>query len=476
MRLLRVEGVNMRFVVEDTQDLKTISGGSQMLLNAIHELADCAAFRAKLAPISLGASAGLFEVTDARVSADVVAEQLRTTHPHLTLVVHAVDGTDFSVDEERVRAANRWGQMSQPSLAFPQRGGSACKHDRVRPAIENGISPSVEARRATDKANFYATFAKRPGLTLCQDLDTLASDRTRSNLDGKIAVIYADGNHFGKTIAQNCVSPDSLRAVDRAIQEKRQALLGSVVDRAEKTTNNELRLETLLWGGDESIWVVPAWRGWETLQFFYETAQWALRPRDIPTIVDAKDMKEGVDVPLHHGAGIVFCHRSAHIHRMTSLAKNLAEIAKKKSRDRSLFAYQVLESFDATGLDLDAFRKRAAPENASMVLDGARMKEIAEAFRLYKDTDPPRGKVHELTRSILGRASAVDPHIFGQHDGLGAASCDKPMDALVKRAQGEFTEMEKLVAPLRSVDSESAFALVPWLHIADLWDYVGLQS
>jgi hypothetical protein len=51
---------------------------------------------------------------------------------------------------------------------------------------------------------------------------------------------------------------------------------------------SKLRFETLLWGGDELVWVVPAWQGWWTLDFFFRKARrW-----------------EYNNIPLKHAAGL----------------------------------------------------------------------------------------------------------------------------------------------------------------------------
>lgn len=479
MRLLRVEGVNMRFVIEDTQDLRTISGGSQMLLMAVHGLHS--AF-SKLTPVSIGASSGVFEVLDAEPARirDDVADYLRKEFPHATFVVSLVDSAavpatsmPFVVANEMAIAESRWLQMSHPSLAFPGPGSlpSRGAEDHLRPAGEPGKpSASVAARRAHSKATFYEKFAGVTGIEPCTDLNQLSSDPSRGNLHNKIAVIYADGNSFARKIAEACKASSepkaALRSIDASMRARRKELLATVVQAAERVgTDKRIRLETLLWGGDEVIWVVPAWRGWETLERLYQNTRWWVSgDPDQPLVTNASGTN---GTPLHQAAGIVFCSRKSHIHRVVNLAKRLAEIAKQKDRERSLFAYQVLESFDVTGLDVEGFRRSLSPAagigaartHASMVLDAAHMQGFRMAFEGYKDSDPPRGKVHRLARAILDRRGTSRSHLI-----------EFERDAIAG-----FSSIDDLLDPLRTVDSTAAFdRSVPWLHINELWDYVGV--
>lgn len=85
-----------------------------------------------------------------------------------------------------------------------------------------------------------------------------------------MAVIYADGNHFGKK--QSALSDSKLlKAWDDALQHSRKAMLKALLEQARidplwhenDSLDAPIRLETLLWGGDELIWVVPAWKGFE---------------------------------------------------------------------------------------------------------------------------------------------------------------------------------------------------------------------
>ncbi|HKI20702.1 MAG TPA: hypothetical protein VKA15_22620, partial [Isosphaeraceae bacterium] len=420
---LRVEAVNLPSFIYDTQDLSTIRGASLTLIQIVEELKDLGQsqglpgdFRA----ISTGASSGLFEFTAAtkEEACEVarIVEAYLGEDPcakHATFVVDVVEtepAERFRVARERVLAANRWRQMSQPSLVIPawnrgreikDREGqfvTACEVDRVRAGTakdmfpeerEGWVSPSVKARRQAGQiarqSRIEHTGAGGPGPSkpvdattgfylreigldelFTQDFGTLSNAEGRDlirDLDSKIAVIYIDGNGFGSR-QERMERPEELTGWDNDIKSKRKAVLRSLLAKAEDNEDrtwriddpqrggNRIRFETLIWGGDDLMWVVPAWKGWETLEHFFSSAEWMYTAED------------GSPRPLTHAAGVVFCHHNAPIHRITRLAQDLVEDhVKRKSRTQNMFAYAVLESFDHITEGMEKYWNKRLPKH-----------------------------------------------------------------------------------------------------------------
>lgn len=305
-----------------------------------------------LTPITTGASSGLFEfeapnkeaaedvcrAVEAVLNKDAKDAQLK----HATFVVDVQPaGPDFVADREAVLARNRWHQMSQPALAIPAQNTQTivrvCEIDHVRPATdvrpgpestEEQVSVSVKARSKYGrerKHSFYGDLAPRAkGWHFAHDLNELTADKSQGNLHWKMAVVYLDGNGFGKLQNALCATPDIQRQFDKTLKNYRADALDTLLKAMSEgdgwaSSQGRYHLETLLWGGDELIWVVPAWQGWKTLWLFYQQSR--------------KWNFEGH--PLTHAGGIVFCHHNAPIHRITALAKGLAEIAKEKAGQRT---------------------------------------------------------------------------------------------------------------------------------------------
>lgn len=515
---VRIEGVNLGNFVYDVHDLSTIRGGSFLLLDAVRRVQE----RFGLTEISTGASSGFFTAAagDGAAGADALRREIERflsdsdgqPRPkdesdqlkHATFVVDVRAEGDGDEGFERAResllAMNRWRQFQQPTLAVPMRadGQNECAFDHVRPATtdlwvreneedkKKPASASVAARRTFGRGKkkaFYEEELRRladwiveddpaaeeeseavrqlaqsvAAMDFTKDLETLADHGAPRSLDGKIAVVYFDGNRFGK-MQQGCGRTD-LETFDRTVKRYRgQALrkvLQSIVDAPEGwLAGEEIRLETLLWGGDELIWVVPAWKGWSVLRLFYETSRaWQFTPRNKPA------------EPLTHAGGVVFCHRVAPIHRMTELAKKLANSCKEgfdqepKPADdhagRDVFAYQVLESFDHIGTDFKAFREGRVPRGRgvrALGVHGAGMDKATSAFDIVKHTFP-RSKLHAIVALI--RDGEIEE-----------------ARSLIEKTSGELRrEAQDALKDLLAFFDPSSEGLTGWYHIAELWDY-----
>jgi hypothetical protein len=463
--LLRLEAVNLASFVYDTSRLPTIRGGSRLLLEAVGAAEgwlEAKLGKGRVETISRGASAGLFRLTSddaAKLRGDL--EDWLGRHEefrHATFVVDVTPETDkFRKDVETLIARNRFRQMRSPSLAIPS--GTAklpCSEDKVRPAtrtrtkpgeqgVTEWVSPSVAVRldHGRDlKQAFYEKETGRPwDLAFAQDFQELAADDSRGKLDGKMAVLYLDGNHFGKVQQDVCMTAEKQQAFDGRLRELRRGFLTALL---EEIAGNPLdwlslqgtqRFETLLWGGDDLLLVAPAWKGFWLAEFFFEQSRdWAFE-----------------DHPLRHAGGLVLCHSNAPIRRIKAVAENLADAAKGVDRTRNLLAYQVLESFDVVGSDFESFRAARSPGGTApgdLVLAGER---LAELTRAVAELVPvlPHGRVHRLAAAIVaGR------------DGTAEA------DSLAR-----FARQEGKDADLATLLGAAATPAAAWLHLAELWDY-----
>jgi hypothetical protein len=492
---LRIEGVNLSNFVYDTQDVSTIRGGGLLLLDAVEDVEKELNEHAKsVNAITTGASSGLFEF-DADNGENVrnKIETFLNNHDqlkHATFVVDVIEAEDdkeFPAKKEELIALNRWQQMQSPSLAVPSHTTNsnsdkiACWIDMVRPATQKYTDPetkkevylskSVDVRRKhgrEQKQKLYtdlpkhlrkfkesyeapefkkveensAWLSEKPIFT--NDLNEISEGKDYGNLHNKIAVIYADGNDFGKF--QRNFSKDELKKFDLLLKAYRSSFLLNLLDTMSKDNSwkngDKYRIETLLWGGDEFMLVVPAWKGWETLNLFFKTsADW-----------------EFEDKKLTHSAGLVFCHHNAPIRRIKQLAHGLAEVCKNEKlfgTKGNYFAYQVLESFDHITGDVEAYlQKRSVSGDArSMILEGAKMGEIGgdNIAVLKADDDFARGKLHDIVKALRS----------GKQEEGATEEIEK-----IRKAAGEESRnaLDNLKTLLHGNNS--------WLHIADLWDYI----
>jgi hypothetical protein len=498
--LIQVEAVNLSNVVYDTHDLSTIRGGSFMLLTAIQEMA--AAFQGRMTSITTAASQGLFTVDESAQSIHsleqaILADLETRTGGHATfLVASEPDNGDFPLVLARLQAQIRRQQWRMPTVRVPadEAAADACFLDGWRPAVSayrvDPTRPRVKISRATEfrrrygrrvKDSIFQAILSDPAYdeNLCaKDLNRLASDPSKGTLDGKIALIHIDGNRFGSIRRALCTTPETRQAFDQQIQQGcREPFLRALLnyaksDPAFQTRDDEgnaaLRIEILLWGGDEMTLVVPAWRGWKTIDLYYQQAN---------TLCF-----QGVS--LSHRAAIIFCHHNAPILQIRRMAEELlertrediksgfaeaveshAEIASLslEARQQSLawlanhalgnaLHYLTLKSFDMLGSNLESFLQKyyAESDYRQLLIRADEMASMGDHLKQLH-THVAKGKVLEIVRALQTqndeRIAQMRSRLLEMTESSVRQSVTESLDALVAEKAGR------------------------WQLIADLWDF-----
>lgn len=474
--LLRVEAVNLfANLINDTDDLSTRRGGGLLALFAVQQLKDQLP-ALNLTPIATGASVGLFEFDGDPEAVEKAVRQHFRDHTleypldapgkigHLPLkhATFAVDvrPTSGSSDEDvqQLTAANRWRQLSEPTVSLDGLWGTGatdpCHFDRVRPALVNvhmpegqtvGGSASVADRRRFGRGSrqrFYRQeLGREVNAEFTQDFrelaarDGLSDEQAPTNTIDKLAVLYLDGNKFGHK------QRDALKAGlteykewSDALRNHHKALLGELIthatgDPAWQTAEGKLRLETLLWGGDEIIWVVPAWKGWELAEWFF------------------RQTHEVQTEKLTYAGGLVFCHANAPIKNVVSLAKRLGDAAKEVGGHR--LAYEVLESFDDISGDFDAHRRKWLPagfQTQKLVLNPHHLTTLRTPLRqVAAGDDFPTRQLYRLA------------HAWRAGDTAGVTAAQKRLHAC---------EVGQHLREIEATLGETA-----WLHLLNMLPY-----
>ncbi len=416
----------------------------------------------KLQRITSGASKAVFRLNGPGDISAVEAsarDWLRKAFPYATVGVACTPEDPkegFFAADERLTTKIRRAQMRGFSLASScAEGSDVCEVDHVRPT-ESSVKIKGDAYSVSAPAGRrikYGQRAKRIFMrkqadapaewTYTRDMEELATAAPEyaGNLNRKIALIYADGNKFGAILREKVRAANDQEQgsaeFDRAVQGKRRQFLHDLLCQMEgqrRWLNGERRrIEVLLWGGDEMMLIVPAWCGWETVGLFSKTMRELNFRR----------------TPLKHGMGLIFAHQKAPIHALTKLVKRLGEEAKDAGRDRNRLSYLVLESFDHVGEDLSRFREKRWPEETarkSLVLDleGDKALNIEGTLKQLKSDEFPRRKVFQ---AVLGADIKKDVEPF-----------------LNEPCKKDFAKWQEAVG-----------GGAAWYHLADLWDYVGLD-
>lgn len=470
---IRVAAVNLDYSVYDTHNISVIRGGSFTLLDAVNMLKQLP----ELENVGSGASEGIFKchAADAealhQIKQKILSELKTRCENFATFVISTVpvkDDVPFPQAVEQLKAQSFWQQYRQPSMIFPTDDGSdaACFLDRVRPAAgsikigeqDQYVSAAVKDRHTQGKDlrdNLYNILLNESGDNFTHDLETLATGSGDGALDGKIAFIHLDGNRFGSIRDQLCQTGQKLGAFQHLIQETLQKpALEKILKAANapanpsfKTSSGKIRLETLMWGGDEIEWVVPASQAWRVLAVFFEH----LAGKRFET------------VNLTYSGGVVFCHHNLPILQVRKYANQLCELAKSSlGRDintldnsANRFAFLNMTAFDLISRDVQQFLNdyHAPAQPLDFVVSHPEMETLSNSIAVIKRYFP-KTKLHEIIDAL--------------HSGKDVSDIRKRAFALISPAHR--TEAENALAQLLSLKPHG------WFLIADLWPYIGEKS
>jgi len=449
---IQAEAFNLDNIISDTYDISTIRGGSFMLLDAVERLPT---FIPALDRISTAASKGVFAYEDpedlAAQKKVMVQRVLRVLHDitqsHATFLVAVEEEipNNFSLVLAHLDADVRRQQWRMPTVVVPsfRDTDQECYLDGWRPgvvtlpyAVDAKISESADFRRSVGreiKQHIFSKLLKDPTYKddlVAKDLGKLANDGQKGILNGKIALIHVDGNSFGRIRNAVCDTDTKRTAFDDAIQDCRNAFLRDILIRARADTDFQvmddgkmaLRIELLLWGGDEFTIIVPAWKGLEVLEYFYRIA----------SDLKFNDERYG-DVLMTHRAAVIFCHHNAPILQIRRLANELLGTTRRNISDmfESAFAsdpalagltqkdrdhqrewlsnpkycnavrYLVLESFDMLRGSLEQFLNRyyRIADVRGMLLYANEMSKLRSNLHTICEA-VPKSRVVEIAQAI----------------------------------------------------------------------------
>ncbi len=580
---LRAEAVNLANLIKDTEDLSTIRGSGLMILDLtgpVGRAIDRSGLATSKTQVTSGASQTVFRVElkadslPQQLEAAVSAELRRDARLRFATVVVVVQAaTDYATAREALLARTRWQQLRQSRISpaglipspptIPANADQDtswrpwCAVDLVRPVAKTaenvrneekrGVGESVFVRRNFGFAEKQGFYEREVGWTPQADIaekmraawdfhqiaqfDTgpesaKAYQDLPSVLNGKIALLYVDGNRFGKIQADKCTTEEAQAQWDQMCQGQRRKALQAILKQAWDQEHPDwtdprwwnysnpkewrLRLETLLWGGDELLWVVPAWQGLQVAQTFFEAIErrqpapaaelkrdhWGApvssQSRGIrnldrkpskgkETAVGQQHAEAKVDFGiLTYSAGLVFCHAEAPIQRVWDLAHELAEEAKQAvHREANALSYTVLESFDQLGESLQAARLRQLPFSPSdeatdvakrltdtgqrldrTVIRSEELAGLLKAIQWMK-ANFPRGSVYRILR-VLRQDKWKTPFTTW----FSRAMRDLP--ASERRHGAQYLDFFDLRT---AKPGDELGRRLNWMHLAELWDY-----
>ncbi len=525
-----VEGVNIYANLFDTNQLSVIRGGSFLLKEAIVHIKDHRDFKGKLTALSTGASSGFFSVTNGDSATNIclrIVEELNDLKNNFSLlpfIVEHCSADSLLAAKEQLIAQLRMSQM-QSLTVIPDNKNLSNQPDglegrrivgkdsqgkdleKVIQKKNRKLSYSIYKRWQQGiklkqdyyfKENYIKDSDKLKGYNFSNHFEDLAKKSEYSKLDGKIAVIYMDGNGFSKIQKSllESVSSDEQENKQKEIDNKIQSwraeflsdLLNEMIDDNPKSSFNHavleqdnektIRFETLLWGGDEMLFVLPAWLGFEFIQYFFDKTQhWKIDEHQ-----------------LTHAAGMVLCSAKTPIANIRNLAQSLAETIKesefrgKTGREQNAWSYMILESIDyPTNSDIADFNTKhygnqanSKPAFIPASVNGLSQKEILS--NLFNNGLLPRRQLYRIVQIInlpscnaeLAELSWAALKKTINDEGLTAQEKQEIRLLQVSENTNELLiALENIAETLFLLDiNQPQQRLWLWIYLYELWDYI----
>lgn len=537
--LLRYEAVDFENSLFDSSQLSAIRGASLTFLYSAHLVERLISERAgsSARTIYAGASQGAFcfsasEEAARRLKADIEAalsspDSETGCHQHMAYVVALTQGNDHNA-LVRAEALCNAAAAQKAFLALP-----AFRRDQTkpgerrdpRPALpEGGISAAIRDRAEfgrRQRQDFYQKFlgqgAKGPSFDFTDEFEEITQGANRLHqritgetetpsklplsLHNKMAVFFADGNAFGKhrdRAINRAKDLSGLTTLSADLVKLQQELLKAITAWLQDHYNPDeenawfardrrdgilrARFETLMWGGDEMVFVLPSWLAFDFAELFFSTVtDWK---------VDGN--------PLTFSAGMVICDRKTPISQAKAVAEDLSNASKKIAKDAGDYGLNTLqiEIFEGLSLpehDVDNFRARLyfhgraidddeeqkRQTNMQLTIKGEDVRGLASRIiELQKKL--PRSQVQKLLNigsregvayKRTARADKGETEERPEHKQLKEA-----LKTYLKRAGSESELDPKELSVLKPIDGKPASLAIDIAMIARLWDYVAAVS
>ena len=286
------------------------------------------------------------------------------------------------------------------------------------------------------------------------EIVTGSPDGLPLSLESKMAVLHMDGNGFGARRGK-LADFEAYKNFSGRLDVLKAGLLAELINWFGDTPEMSVelddvmttRFETLLWGGDEFMFVVPAWMGWK----------FASKVQDCVSEWTADG------TPLTFSYGMVFAPHNAPIRDLKNVAKELSDLAKG---DRKSARMQVLafEGIDRVHYSPTSFRKdwlgidpKAVPSKlfSIAVEDAQQLPETLKATT----TAISRSALHNLYFEHESMLAEKAPHhkIREQIGRIAPTMDDEKLEQLIK---GIFPT------------EETEFPLIRFAELNLLYDYI----
>jgi hypothetical protein len=446
------------------------------------------------------------------------SDKLKELMPHLIAQLTYAWALELeSKGLDNVRRELRLSQMRRLSVDIPPAIYNAsandrpCQHDWVRPRNTKMAMPDFDGNEDTKKdlsfftalrrklgrtgrrADFYARVYKDAGLDVITkptcgfanhfgELVENPPEKIPDQIAGKIALISFDANGMGAMIKELATDPDAAADLANQIKKLRAQFLQKFINWAQdedylvlrkaddKLHRPEkiLRLETLIWGADETTFVCPAWAIQPVLEQISE-----LMKADKWEITVDKDKKT-----ITHAVGVVICSHKSPIRLMKQLADDLTNSAKEANRKQNTLQHWASGGVDMPTRELPQERraiygtKDDDNQHIAYTLalddakDGLAMMANFKGISGQYDVGVPRDKLVKLYKELFATNGSQ----------IANKLQDLLKDGYTKQAGGdEITQDYLLDDAFVKGTAAKDIKHAPLIHLLELWPYIGLD-
>ncbi len=476
------------------------AGGEEALVKAFDkELKRIAAEAAQPVPLrhlsfvhGIAPLAGEGREAEERALKTARARALARQHRQWTVTPPALTGATDADPFDRVSPAVEKIKLPKgKSRTLPLNG-----EDEQRPHDEVRVSTSVAARRKygrTQRQQFYAdelgadatSYILGKGddrLVFTDSIEDIVDDppsALKVSLNRKVALVYADGNSFGA--AREKLGTPAFSAEVKKLQKAMLAGMLEWLAAGARHKDEEirqafrvvdahkhgpgLRFETLLWGGDETMFVMPSWLATAFVELFFDlTGEWKIGGQK-----------------LTHALGIVIANAKTPVRQLQKIAKEAADAAKDLGlRGENSATFEIFESLAPPDVSIVPMRKHLyGIDNdddlnyltQQLALPGDKFGEAMRLIeRLSGDGGFPRSQIYAALRKARQASQSL-------MDRDSEQAVLREFDLYARRAgrklklSGSNSGFDKsqLALPLTSINKRET--MVNLLMLTQLWDY-----
>lgn len=260
------------------------------------------------------------------------------------------------------------------------------------------------------------------GLSFANDFEEIVSDPPEDlSLAARhsLAVVHIDGNKFGSKIGAR--SGDPLRFASMWMDVLKADLMARIVSwvRDHLAAGDHATFETLLWGGDEFVFVLPGWKALEFADFVRELCnEWFL-----PAF--GKQPKQDMNVAI----GVAIAPHKSPVRNLKNAASDLVDAVKSgyggRAAPESRIQAIAFESVDRIHFSPEQYRK-----------DWLRVKEISDDLAAQFDISDV-GAFSKTVADVVSKASKTTLHKWRMQYAASLGEM-QPSSSILRKMQNDI--------------------------------------